>query len=58
MRVTKPFGKVKIQALDENGEVIASKVCLKAAPGEMEKLVVKKENLENVKNITVTLMEV
>ena len=59
MRVSKPFGKVKIIALDENKNIIASKICLKAAPGEMEKLVLKKSVLEKLKgNITVTLEEV
>ena len=58
MRVTQPFGKVKIFALDEDGNVLASKISLKAAPGEMEKLVLKKSVLENVKGtIKVTLEE-
>ncbi len=58
MRVTQPFGKVKIFALDEEGNLLASKISLKAAPGEMEKLVVKKSVLENVKgSIKVTLEE-
>ena len=58
MRVTQPFGKVKIFALDEDGNVLASKISLKAAPGEMEKLVLKKSVLENTKGtIKVTLEE-
>jgi len=58
MRVTQPFGKVKIFALDEDGNVLASKISLKAAPGEMEKIVIKKSILENVKGtIKVTLEE-
>ena len=58
MRVTQPFGKVKIFALDEEGNVLASKISLKAAPGEMEKLVIKKDKLENaVGSIKVTLEE-
>ena len=58
MRVTQPFEKVKIFALDEDGNVLASKISLKAAPGEMEKLVLKKSVLENIKGtIKVTLEE-
>lgn len=58
MRVTQPFGKVKVFALDEDGNVLASKISLKAAPGEMEKIVIKKSILENVKGtIKVTLEE-
>ncbi len=58
MRVTQPFGKVKLFALDEEGNVLASKISLKAAPGEMEKIVIKKSVLENVKGtIKVTLEE-
>ena len=58
MRVTQPFGKVKIFALDEDGNVLASKISLKAAPGEMEKIVIKKSVLDNVKGtVKVTLEE-
>lgn len=58
MRVTQPFGKVKILAFDEKGELLASKISLKAAPGEMEKLVVKGEKLSGITGeIKVTLEE-
>ncbi len=58
MRVARPLGKVKIFAKDEKGNIIASKVSLKAAPGEMEKLTVKAQALENTGEITVSLEEV
>ncbi len=46
-RVTQPFGKVKITA--SSGEtVLAVAKRLKAAPGEMEKITIKAEALQNV----------
>ena len=57
MRVDKPYGKVTIKAVTD-GKTIAKTVRLKAAPGEMEKLVIKKDFLPKLKgNITVYLEE-
>ena len=58
LRVTQPFGKVKFTVTD--GEtVLATAKRLKAAPGEMEKLTIKKEQLQTAKGpITVSLEEV
>lgn len=57
MRVTQPFGKVRFTVSD--GEtVLATARRQKAAPGEMEKLVVKADMLKQAKGtITVTLEE-
>jgi len=58
MRVTKPFGKVRI-TVKSGDEVLATAVRLKAAPGEMEKVTVKKEKLSLAdKEITVALEEI
>ena len=58
LRVTKPFGKVKF-TVTSGDDVLATAVKLKAAPGEMEKIVVKNDKLRNAKNeITVSLEEV
>lgn len=58
LRVTKPFGKVKF-TVSSGDEILATAVSLKAAPGEMEKIVVKGDKLCNAKNgITVSLEEV
>lgn len=58
LRVTKPFGKVKF-TVSSGDEILATAVSLKAAPGEMEKIVVKADKLCNAKNgITVSLEEV
>ncbi len=55
LRVTQPFGRVKFTVSDGE-KVLATAKRLKAAPGEMEKLTVKKEMLENVTGpITVSL---
>ena len=56
--MTKPFGKVKF-TVEAGGAVLATAKRLKAAPGEMEKLTVKKELLATVTGeITVRLEEV
>ena len=58
LRVTKPFDKVKF-TVEAGGTVLATAKRLKAAPGEMEKLTVKKELLDAVTGeITVSLEEV
>lgn len=44
LRVTKPFGKVRF-SVKAGDQVLATAVRLKAAPGEMEKLVVKADKL-------------
>lgn len=55
MRVTQPFGKVKITVSDGEN-VLAAVKKLKAAPGEMEKITVKADALQNVTGpITVSL---
>ncbi len=45
MRVTKPFGKVKF-TVSSGDTVLATAVRLKAAPGEMEKIVLKNEKIK------------
>ena len=58
LRVTEPFGKVKY-TVKSGDEVLATAVRLKAAPGEMEKITVKAEKLNNItEEITVSLEEV
>ena len=55
LRVTQPFGKVKFSVTDGD-KVLAVAKKLKAAPGEMEKITVKAEALQNVTGpITVSL---
>jgi len=55
LRVTQPFGKVKFTVSDGE-KVLAVAKKLKAAPGEMEKLTVKADALQNVTGpITVSL---
>ena len=57
MRVDKPYGKVTIKAVTD-GKIIAKSAKLKAAPGEMEKLVIKKDFLPQIHtDITVYLEE-
>ena len=56
-RVTQPFGKVKLTVTDGQNILAVSKK-LKAAPGEMEKITVKAEMLQQVTgSITVNLEE-
>lgn len=58
LRVTKPFGKVKY-TVKSGDEVLATALRLRAAPGEMEKIVLKAEKIALVKDeITVDLEEV
>ena len=58
LRVVKPYGKVRF-TVKAGEEVLATAVRLKAAPGEMEKIVVKKEKLDGVQGeITVSLEEI
>ena len=55
LRVTRPFGKVKFTVTDGD-RVLAVAKRLKAAPGEMEKITVKAEQLQNVTGpVTVSL---
>ena len=55
LRVTEPFGKVKFVIADDE-RILAECKRLKAAPGEMEKLTLKAEQLKNVHGpITVSL---
>lgn len=57
MRVTRPFGRVRITA-KSGDEVLASVIRIKAAPGEMEKITIKAEKLKDLtQNITLTLEE-
>lgn len=57
MRLDKPYEKITIKAVTQ-GNVIAKSAKLKAAPGEMEKLVIKKDFLPQIgKNITVFVEE-
>lgn len=58
LRVAKPFGKVRY-TVKSGDTVLATALRLRAAPGEMEKLVLKADKLSLVKNeITVSLEEV
>ncbi len=58
LRVTNPFGKVKFTARSGD-EVLATAIRLKAAPGEMEKIVVKADKIDVAQNeIIVELEEV
>ena len=58
LRVTQPFGKVKY-TVSSGDNVLATAVRLKAAPGEMEKIVLKPEKLALAgEEITVSLEEV
>ncbi|MBO5913514.1 MAG: FAD-dependent oxidoreductase [Clostridia bacterium] len=58
MRVTKPFGKVRF-TVKSGDEVLATAVRLKAAPGEMEKIVIKQEKLAKaIDTVTVALEEI
>ena len=58
LRVVKPYGKVRF-AVKAGDEVLATAVRLKAAPGEMEKIVVKKDKLAGVQGeITVSLEDI
>lgn len=54
LRVTKPFGRVKIKA-ECGGKLIASAVKIKVSPGEMEKLKLDKGSVTG--NVTVSLEE-
>ncbi len=55
MRVTQPFGKVRL-TVKSGDTVLATAKRLKAAPGEMEKIVIKKEKLlEITEPVTVSL---
>ncbi|MBE6797068.1 MAG: FAD-binding protein [Ruminococcaceae bacterium] len=57
MRVSKPYGKVRL-TVKSGDEVLASAVKLKVAPGEMEKIVLKANKLNNLSgDITVALEE-
>ena len=57
LRVVKPFGKVKF-TVSSAGEVLATAVRLKAAPGEMEKIIIKADKLKNASGeLTVELEE-
>lgn len=58
MRVVKPFGKVRF-TVKSGDEVLATAVRIKAAPGEMEKIVVKSSKLALAKDtVTVSLEEI
>ena len=57
LRVTEPFGKVRF-TVTSGDEILATAQRLKAAPGEMEKLIIPAEKLARVKEeIVVTLDE-
>ncbi len=57
LRVTEPFGKVRF-TVTSGDEILATAQRLKAAPGEMEKLIIPAEKLARVKEeIIVTLDE-
>ena len=58
MRVVKPFGKVRF-TVKSGDEVLATAVRIKAAPGEMEKIVVKSSKLALATDtVTVSLEEI
>ena len=56
LRVTQPFGKVKF-TVTAGDQVLAVAKRLKSAPGEMEKITVKAEMLENVTEPIVVALE-
>ncbi|MBE6976421.1 MAG: FAD-binding protein [Ruminococcaceae bacterium] len=56
LRVTQPFGKVKF-TVTSGDQVLAVAKRLKAAPGEMEKITVKAEQLANVTEPIVVALE-
>ena len=56
LRVTQPFGKVKF-TVSSGDQVLATAKRLKAAPGEMEKINIKAEMLENVTEPIVVALE-
>ena len=57
LRVTQPEGKVKFSVTDGD-KVLAVAKRLRAAPGEMEKLILKADALKDISGeITVTLEE-
>lgn len=56
LRVTQPFGKVKF-TVTAGDQVLATAKRLKAAPGEMEKINIKAEMLENVTEPIVVALE-
>jgi len=51
------YKNVKINVCNEDGEILFSKRKAKAAPGEMESLVLKKELLERAKELKFELEE-
>ncbi len=58
LRVAKPFGKVRF-TVKSGEEVLATAVRIKAAPGEMEKIVVKSSKLALARDtVTVSLEEI
>ena len=58
MRVTKPFGKVRL-SVKSGDEVLATAVRLEVAPSEMEKITLKAEKLGAVKgDISLSLEEI
>lgn len=58
LRVTQPFGKVKITAADESGNILTSVKRLRAAPGEMEKLTLKANALASARGTVTVSVEV
>jgi len=55
LRVTQPFGKVKFTVSGDD-KVLATAKRLRAAPGEMERITIKAEALENISGpVTVDL---
>jgi len=56
LRVTQPFGKVKF-TVTSGDQVLATAKRLKAAPGEMEKINIKAEMLENITEPIVVALE-
>jgi hypothetical protein len=56
LRVTQPFGKVKF-TVTSGDQVLSVAKRLKAAPGEMEKLTIKAELLENAMQPIVVALE-
>ena len=57
LRVGAPYGKVKF-TVKSGDAVLATAMRLRAAPGEMEKLVVKADKLKNVTEEIVVSLEV
>ena len=56
LRVTEPFGKVRF-SVTSGDEVLSTALRLKAAPGEMEKLIIPAEKLAAIRDEIIVSLE-